>query len=348
MKILIVAPWFRTLAQLYGRHLADSGHSVLIVTSDRQFEDGYGYCDELVVDNQRSFPKTEYAAWKIAKLVRDFGPDIVLEEPFSHPKWLMLTIGMRRILMLHEPVPSRDTAQIDWKRRQVQQVQKIGIAGVVCFSQHSAALARSSGWNRVKAIPLISEMPDEWVPEPVSVRRGFVVVGRRSYNKGIDIAADAWLALDEQTRAREPLSLILSEGSDYTGETCQGWSQNGINVRLGNFNFSGIVNCIAKHRIMLLPYRSASQSGAQALAMQLGLLPLVSNVGALPECQPPFTPALSNLDAADWALRMAAEVQHSFEPSASLRIRAHYNNRLGGTCLVRSALQDLIQNDVGP
>ena len=48
-------------------------------------------------------------------------------------------------------------------------------------------------------------------------------------------------------------------------------------------------------------YRGASQSGVQMLSMHLGVMPIVSSVGGLPEYQPPVFPPVGVDDVAHLA-----------------------------------------------
>jgi glycosyltransferase involved in cell wall biosynthesis len=341
MRILIVAPWFRTLAHLYGRLLVNAGHDVMVVASDRHFEAGYGFCDEVSFGGKSHSMLTGGTIVQTASEVRRFSPEIVLEEPFNHPRWLAVPRNARRILMLHEPVPGRDSVPLDWRRRLVRQVQGRGISSVICFSQYAAAIARNAGWNRVDVVPLISEMPEEWVPTSVDSRRGFAVVGRISHNKGIDIAVDAWQGLDEEVRGREPLRLMLSEGEDQSASIDR-WRRNGVSVHTGRFSFKEMVSEISRSRVMLLPYRSGMQSGSQVLAMQLGLVPIVSNVGGLPEYQPEFLPALTYLEVEQWTQQMLIELEIDDPAARSERVHDYYMSRFGSVEVVLDALQYVI------
>jgi len=343
MRILIVAPWFRTLAHLYGRLIVGAGHDVLVVASDRHFEAGYGFCNEIVLGGLENVVRTGSTTLQTAREVRRFSPEVVLEEPFGHPKWLVLPPKARRILMLHEPDPGRDSAVLDWKRlrRLVRHTQERQISSVICFSQYAATIARAAGRSHVDVVPLISEMPDEWVPRSGEPRHGFAVVGRISHSKGIDIAVNAWQGLDVTVRDREPLRLMLSEGEDHSSSVAQ-WEREGVSVRMGRFSFKDMVSEIGRSRVMLLPYRSAMQSGQQILAMQLGVVPIVSNVGGLPEYQPEFLPPVTSLEADLWTHRMLAELGTDDPKARSERVHDHYLSQVGNAETILAALQNAI------
>ena len=338
MRILIVAPWFRTLAHLYGRLLTNVGHEVLVIASDRQFEAGYGFCDEIVFGGLGNSALTGNRIVRTVRAIRKFAPEVVIEEPFTHPRWLPLPGNTRRILMLHEPVPGRDSVRLDRKRRLVAHLQGREISSVICFSKYAASIALDAGWRQVDVVPLISELPEEWVPDFKESRHGFAVVGRISRNKGIDLAVDAWQELDEDVKAREPLRLILSEGKDQSTDIDR-WRRNGVSVHIGRFSFREIVNEISRSRVMLLPYRSAMQSGQQLLAMQLGLVTIVSDMGGLPEYQPDFLPAVTSLDRSQWKQRMLIEIGIDDSSARSNKVREDYLSRFGNADTVVAAMQ---------
>src|SRR5664280_56754 len=49
MNVLWVAPWFRTLGRAWAKPLRDSGHEVLVVTSERHFEGQSAGAPEVLV-----------------------------------------------------------------------------------------------------------------------------------------------------------------------------------------------------------------------------------------------------------------------------------------------------------
>jgi hypothetical protein len=57
--------------------------------------------------------------------------------------------------------------------------------------------------------------------------------------------------------------------------------------RPGSYRYRDVLDTVAAAKASIVHYRRASQSGVQVLSMQLGVTPVVSPVGALPEFQPP-------------------------------------------------------------
>lgn len=331
MKVIVVAPWFRSLAHLYGRSLRQLGHDVLVATSDRHFEAGYDLCEEVVLPFSAGTRAMAAQLGPARRRVRRFDPDVVVAEPFHHPVWLTLLPRARpQLLMLHEPDHRRDRPDLDRKRRAVAALQRRQVTGVVCFSRYAAGLAARGGFAEIDAVPLVSEMPDEWVPADVTSRprRGFVSAGRSTPNKGLDIAVAAWCGLAEEVRAVEPLTLLISEGEAHQADQLERWRRAGVRVLRGRYAFRDAQDVVAGARCMVLPYRNASQSGAQLWGLQLGCVPLVSDVGALPEYQPAGIPPIPSLDDTAWTARMHAELD-GHGASRAARMRRHYHEVCG-------------------
>ena len=57
--------------------------------------------------------------------------------------------------------------------------------------------------------------------------------------------------------------------------------------RPGSYRYRDIIDTLSTAKGSVVHYRNASQSGVQVVSMQLGVTPIVSPVGALPEFQPP-------------------------------------------------------------
>jgi hypothetical protein len=71
-----------------------------------------------------------------------------------------------------------------------------------------------------------------------------------------------------------------------------------VRWRPGNYRYADVVKTLAAAKGSVAHYRGASQSGVQMLSMQLGVMPIVSTVGGLPEYQPPLLPPVGVDDVA--------------------------------------------------
>lgn len=74
-----------------------------------------------------------------------------------------------------------------------------------------------------------------------------------------------------------------------------------VRWRPGNYRYADVVSTLAAAKGSVALYRGASQSGVQMLSMHLGVMPIVSSVGGLPEYQPPVLPPVGVDDAAGLA-----------------------------------------------
>jgi hypothetical protein len=60
-----------------------------------------------------------------------------------------------------------------------------------------------------------------------------------------------------------------------------------VRWRRGSYRYADVITTLAAAKGSIAHYRRASQSGVQVLSMQLGVTPIVSTAGGLPEFQPP-------------------------------------------------------------
>jgi hypothetical protein len=71
-----------------------------------------------------------------------------------------------------------------------------------------------------------------------------------------------------------------------------------VRWRPGSYRYADVVTTLAAAKGSVVHYRAASQSGVQLLSMQLGVMPVVSQVGGLPEYQPSVLPPVGVDDVA--------------------------------------------------
>lgn len=327
MRIAFVTPWFRSLAHLYGAALERAGHSVLVVSTEDHFEAGYGLCTELTVRGQFGAAGDQVRELRnIRRRLKEFNPGVTIEDVFKDPRWLALTHGMpRRHVMIHDPCPHDSMHRVSGLKNQVSKAQLRGSSGIVAFSEYAQKEIAGSARLPVHRIPLLSEMPDDRVQRRrENGRHGFLVIGRPFPYKGVDIALEAWRRMP--ANRRESLTLILSEGPGDGNEALGSPDDDGLFVQEGRFAFADVTDQIASSRAVLLPYRSASQSGVQVLSMQHAVAPLVHGVGGLAEYQPDEIPAIETLDPEVWRQRMDQLLDDQFADTAGLDALTKYKS----------------------
>ena len=147
----------------------------------------------------------------------------------------------------------------------------------------------------VNVVPLCSDLDPALVPPFVGPdgRHDFVVAGRLGSHKNIDVVLEAWQRHVDGDSWRGDELLLIGDGP-LTIRTLPAY----VRWRPGSYRYADVVTTLAAAKGSVAHYRSASQSGVQVLSMQLGVMPIVSPVGGLPEYQPPGFPPVGVDDVA--------------------------------------------------
>ena len=147
----------------------------------------------------------------------------------------------------------------------------------------------------------MSDFRDEDVPEfrEAAERRDFVFMGRMAPYRNLDHVLQAWSQHVKGPHYQGDRLIIWGRGewtpvkyvedSSTTDESVEWRSEIYRYSDIAQGRFSGFKGS-------LCVYLEASQSGVQLLNAQLGVAPIVSNVGALPEYQAPTLPVLDPTD----------------------------------------------------
>jgi glycosyltransferase involved in cell wall biosynthesis len=194
------------------------------------------------------------------------------------PRYATLGLGLPVAIVLHDPQPhSGDTLAAF--PAPVRAVSRLAELTAACLLVHSQRL-----FEQIR--PLLRRLPVGVVPHganmapspaPIPAERRLLVFGRLFPYKGVDTALDAFRAVAEQmpdvkliVAGRGPLaSLAIGQPSvevqdEYIAESDVGALLEGV-------------------RLVLLPYRDATQSGVGVQAIARGVPCIVSSVGGLPE-----------------------------------------------------------------
>lgn len=287
-----MAPWFRTLGNIWARELRSLGVEVLVVTTENHFEPLPRRDGEIVlVHRPRSVAGTpEYV--HVRRAVRRFDADVVLTEQFRDPRLAFLVEpGVPHVLMVHDAHPHDETHSIPWQRRAVMGVVERRVVATVAFSRAVAEILEGSNPNRsVTVVPLPSEMSDYSVPPfvPSGQRRDFYCVGRLRPYKNLALVAEAWERHVNSTAYRGDTLRIIGSGELGVELPVRSeWSS-------GPFSFPDVAPRLASGKGSIAMYSAGSQSGVQLFSMQVGCPPIVSAVGGFGEYQisslPPLDP----------------------------------------------------------
>ena len=341
MRIAIVWPWFRTLGHLYGNELEQLGHEVLLITSERHFAGGqYDQVTE-VLATQVGFVTSLKSIIKARRQLKAFKPDvIVVEDVYSHPVWWAARLfGVPLVGSIHDPMPHDANHTRTGLRKLVSTIQNMGMDGTIYYSHAAADEARDLRIRPNKPSfvwPLISEMPDALIPDVGGARRGFALVGRWSYYKGFDLGIDAWRSLPEEVRRAHPLEVWHRMGSNHPP-----FEDESLVWHPGGYEWEEIAQMLSKVAYVLLPYRTASQSGVQVLAQQCGARVIYTDLPGLREFHASGDIAIESVDTQAWtqALLQASELPTYQGQAVTFESRG-FAHQLADSVM---AMQDLVR-----
>ncbi len=317
----------RPLARVQVEALRARGVEVLLVTSDQHPESGAPRDYELVLDPRFRTAATWAPTVAARRRVREFGPQVAITELVRDPRWIALAGRIPRIQLVHddrahdpgEQRPAYERAVFDrWAARS---------AGTITYSRYVAAAVatqRGIAGTPVHTLPLTSDLDADLVPPLTGPerRRDFVMVGRLNPYKNIDVVLDAWQRHVCGGGWRGDDLVLIGDGpiEESALPPHTRW-------RSGSYRYRDVVETLATAKGSVAHYRRASQSGVQVLSMQLGVMPIVSMVGGLPEYQPPGRPPVAVDDVAG----LAAAFDELADPGTSARLGAeaarHYAQR---------------------
>lgn len=275
------------------------GAEVLLVTTDQHPASDSSRDYELVLDPRLRAAPTWPANLTAWRRIRQYRPDVVIAELVRDPRWIALAGRAPRIQLVHDDRPHDtveyrpvyETAIFDrWGARST---------ATITYSNHVAtavANRRDVAGTRLYVVPLTSDLDPILVPPLVGPagRHDFVMIGRFYSYKNIDVVLEAWQQHVGGGWRGDDLVLIGGPFDAAVLPKHTRWLP-------GDYRYPEIVTTLAAAKGSVAHYRRASQSGVQVLSMQLGVMPIVSTAGGLPEYQPPGCPAIGIDDAAGLA-----------------------------------------------
>jgi glycosyltransferase involved in cell wall biosynthesis len=340
-RVLWLSPWMRPLARVQAEALRRRGVDVLLVTSRLHPESDAARGYELVLDPRFRAASTWPASLAAWRRIRQYRPDVVIAELVHDPRWIGLAGRAPRIQLVHDDrahdalefQPAYKAAVFDrWGARSVV---------TVTYSDHVAAAVaarRDVAGVPVRVLPLTSDLNPALVPALAGVgeRRDFVMVGRLNPYKNLDVVLEAWQQHVDGGAWRGDNLVFIGDGRimDRRLPKHTAWHP-------GAYRYRDVVGTLAAAKGSVAHYRRASQSGVQVLSMQLGVMPIVSTVGGLPEYQPPGCPPVGVDDVAG----LAAVFDQLADPVTAARYGAEAARHYVRSCDVGRAadrLRDVI------
>jgi glycosyltransferase involved in cell wall biosynthesis len=301
LRVLWLSPGMRQLARVRAEALRQRGVDVLLVTSDQFFPKSDTRDYELVLDPRfrkaATWPAT-VAAWR---QIREYRPDVVITELVSDPRWIVLAGGISRVQLVHDDRPHDPDEQLPGYKLAVLDRWGARSAATVACSQYVAAEIanrRDVAGTDVHVVPLCSDLDADEVPPFVGPegRRDFVMLGRLNPYKNVNVVLSAWEQHVAGDGWRGDDLVFIGDGPAMARAL-----PKHTRWQTGKYRYADVVATLAAAKASLAPHRRASQSGVQVLSMQLGVMPIVSTSGALPEFQPPECPPVGIDDVAGLA-----------------------------------------------
>ncbi len=286
-RILWLSPWMRPLARVQAEALRRRGADVLLVTSDQHPESDAARDYELVLDPRFRRAATWPAGLAALRRVRDYRPEIVITELVRDPRWMALAGRAPRVQLVHDDRPHDPGERRPAYERAVFDRWGARSVATIVYSEYVAAavrIRRDVAGTPVHVLPLTSDLDPGLVPPLVgpAARRDFVMFGRLNPYKNVDMVLSAWQRHVGGGGWRGDDLILVGDGP-LDAATLPPHAQ----WRPGNFRYADVVATLAAAKGSIAHYRRASQSGVQVLSLQLGVTPIVSTTGGLPEYQPP-------------------------------------------------------------
>ncbi|NMO02899.1 glycosyltransferase family 4 protein [Gordonia sp. TBRC 11910] len=283
MRILWLSPWLRPLARIYGEQLRAAGDDVLLITSEQHPQPAEPLDWEIVTDPRPKTLRTWPEFARVYRRARAFKPDVVITELVRDPRWLALGALAPRVHFVHDDQPhGADEERPRWEQALFDNWGR-SASRTVCFSEYVADRVRPGRRpGSVAVVPLTSDLPDDVIAAPAAAadRRDFVLVGRLNEYKNLPVVFDAWQRHVDGPGFRGDRLCLFGSAAQTPQLPDSAW-WNG-----GSYDYDAVLEPLRAAKGSIAHYRLATQSGVQVLSMQLGVAPIVSTHGALPEFQP--------------------------------------------------------------
>lgn len=217
-------------------------------------------------------------AYRLHRDLRRRGIQTAVVQSHADPRYATIGITVPVAMMLHDPQPhSGDAASaLPIGGKLIARIAELGSA---CIIVHSPRLL-----DQVR--PVLRRLPIGVVshgarmapaPAPVPAERQLLVFGRLFAYKGVDTALAALRALPSRM---EDVKLVVA-GRGPLANVASG--QRGVEVRDEYIDEEEVDSLLRSSRMVLLPYKDATQSGVGLQALARGIPCVVSSVGGLPE-----------------------------------------------------------------
>ena len=274
-RIVLLWPWFSTLADNYARILNDQGHQTFVFTTNKNWNFDRLTTKGLVFD-QPTWRNLAGDSLTILRILCQFKPDLIICEESTDPRFILpnLFTECQFWKTRHDPEPHDHNHVLSISQKIRTNMNTMRATKVLAFSKSSFDIMRADKlWRLLPEIPLneISELP----PKNVH-RRNFVTFGRIEPYKNIEWLVNFWN--ENCNFFQEEKLYIYGKGRvTYLGK-------NIIHVN-ERYNRNVLMNQLRNFRASIFPYKTASQSGVLQISQAAGLASIISPLGGLMEFQ---------------------------------------------------------------
>jgi glycosyltransferase involved in cell wall biosynthesis len=228
------------------------------------------------------------------------------------PRYTTLGLSFPIALIVHDPqIHSGDT--ISTPPLAVRLISRASELAAACLIIHSERL-----FDQIR--PLLRLLPTgviplgiEMEPAPAAVpsERRLLLFGRLFAYKGVDTALDAFQLLPDEL---SDVTLLIAGRGPLAGSA---HGRPGVEVREDYIPDSEVAAMIDGARLVLLPYKDATQSGVGLLAVAHGVPCVVTRTGGLPDLVPSSSAGL--VVAPDDPQALAEAIVENIDHSGELR-----------------------------
>ncbi|WP_438947168.1 glycosyltransferase [Tsukamurella asaccharolytica] len=314
--MLWLSPWMRPLARVYCEQLIDAGWDVVLVTTDQHPESDGVRPYEWVLDARPRTASTWPGFARALRAARAYAADVVVTELVRDPRWMLLAGGAPRVNLIHDDRP-HGAAEVfpAWERALFGRWGR-NAAATVGFSEYVGSRVGATA-----VAPLTSDLEERLVPAavPAADRRDFVAVGRLEEYKNLAVTLAAWEKHVAGPGWRGDELVLIGDGELPPGRF------PAVRWHRGRYSYADVLEPMARAKGSVVHYRRATQSGVQVLAMQLGVTPIVSPEGALPEFQPPGEEPIGVDDVVGLARAFDALAEPAAAERRGAAARRHYD-----------------------
>jgi hypothetical protein len=229
---------------------------------------------------------------RLHRAISAYKPDVLLFDiPERIPQLvlgLLLSLRTRLVTVIHDAVPHdaahSTSALVGFLQRLV--IKKS--VALVTFSDNSLKeIMVQYPQHQVFQVPLVPSLPANSMEVVLENRKNFAMIGRWSEYKGFDIGLKIWADYCRMSNTDSQMDMWCSGLEEPIATE--------PNVRwraFSSYTWEDFSAALPHYRGILMPYRSASQSGVQILAWDAGVPCIIPNLPGLEELQPACFPSI--------------------------------------------------------